>query len=76
MKRCHVEYSGYLACPHTAVGLHYSFGHPPTEGVSRGVIATAAPHKFPEAIEASGLSEGYVPPPEIAKLHSMETRYL
>ena len=74
MKRCHVEYSGYLACPHTAVGLHYSFGHPPTEGVSRGVIATAAPHKFPEAIEASGLSEGYVPPTEIAKLHSMETR--
>merc|ERR1712110_207743 len=73
MKRCHDEH-GYLPCPHTAIGLHYSFSNTPPEGVRRAVIATAAPHKFPEAIEASGI-RGYVAPPAIAQLHQLDTKY-
>ena len=36
------------------------------------VLATAAPDKFPEAVELAGIS--YQPKPSITKLLSMETR--
>ena len=38
------------------------------------VIATAAPHKFPEAIAAAGI-EGYTAPASVTKLAGMETKY-
>ena len=69
MKHCYDEYS-YLACPHTAIGLKYCFDNP---GVSRAVLATAAPHKFPEAIEASGITD-YLPPASISQLTAMPTK--
>ena len=56
------------------MGLHYSFENPADEDVARAIIATAAPHKFPEAIEAAGI-QGYTAPAAVTKLHSMETKY-
>ena len=73
VQKCHSKYN-YLPCPHTAVGLHYIFENPASEDVSRAVIATAAPHKFPEAIAAAGI-EGYTAPASVTKLAGMETKY-
>ena len=70
MKKCYDE-QNYLACPHTAVGLKYSYDRP---GIKRAIIATASPDKFPEAISASGVSD-YVAPSHISALHQMSTKY-
>ena len=72
MVRCREENSpGYTICPHTAVGVTYHFTNPAPE-VPQVVLATASPHKFPEAVKAAGLT--IQESPEIAGLFSLPTR--
>lgn len=53
MKRFETE-TGWLICPHTAVGTHVARYLPPTE-TATVVLATASPAKFPETVlEATG----------------------
>ena len=43
--------SGYLADPHTAIGVAAAIANPAGHGVPTVAMATAHPAKFPEAIE-------------------------
>jgi threonine synthase len=43
--------TGYLADPHTAIGIAAARAHPPAHGVPTVAMATAHPAKFPDAIE-------------------------
>lgn len=71
MVRCQEENSpGYTICPHTAVGVSYHFTNPAQ--VPQIVLATASPHKFPEAVKAAGITIQETP--EIAGLFSLPTR--
>ena len=71
MVRCEEENSpGYTICPHTAVGVSYHFTNPAQ--VPQIVLATASPHKFPEAVKAAGITIQETP--EIAGLFSLPTR--
>jgi threonine synthase len=55
--------SGYLADPHTAIGVAAAVANAPGHGVPTAVMATAHPAKFPEAIEhATGLRPALPPP--------------
>jgi threonine synthase len=45
------ETTGYLADPHTAVGIAAAEALPPARGVMTVAMATAHPAKFPDAIE-------------------------
>lgn len=45
--------SGYLADPHTAIGVAAARAEPVGEGVPMIAVATAHPAKFPDAIEAA-----------------------
>jgi threonine synthase len=48
--------AGYLADPHSAIGIAAARAHPPGPGVPMIAMATAHPAKFPEAMErATGL---------------------
>ena len=50
------QVSGYLADPHTAIGVAAAMANPPGHGAPTVAMATAHPAKFPEAIErATGL---------------------
>ncbi len=56
------DVSGYLADPHTAIGIAAARAHPPAHGVPTGAIATAHPAKFPDAIEqAIGIPQPRMP---------------
>ncbi|HME25627.1 MAG TPA: threonine synthase [Acetobacteraceae bacterium] len=58
---------GYLADPHTAIGIAAAAANPPAHGVQTTAMATAHPAKFPEAIErATGLHPAL--PPRLADL--------
>ena len=70
MKRVDEDNGGrYTICPHTAVGVAYYHQSRPRPSV---VLATAAPDKFPEAVQKAGIQ--VKTNPEIEKLFSMETR--
>ena len=70
MKRVDEDNGGqYTICPHTAVGVAYYYQSLPRPSV---VLATAAPDKFPEAVQKAGIQ--MKTNPEIEKLFSMETR--
>ena len=73
MVRCREENNspGYTICPHTAVGVAYHYANPPAQ-VPQVVLATASPHKFPEAVKAAGIT--IQESPEIAGLFSLPTR--
>jgi threonine synthase len=43
--------SGYLADPHSAIGIAAARAHPPAHGIPTVAMATAHPAKFPDAIE-------------------------
>ena len=45
------EVCGYLADPHTAIGIAAATANPPGHGVPTVAMATAHPAKFPDAIE-------------------------
>merc|ERR1719367_1841618 len=70
MKRVDEDNGGqYTICPHTAVGVTYYYQSLARPSV---VLATAAPDKFPEAVQKAGIQ--MKTNPEIEKLFSMETR--
>ncbi|WP_438382698.1 threonine synthase [Asaia sp. BMEF1] len=72
MKALH-DNSGYLADPHTAIGL--AAGREGQEpGIPMIVAATAHPAKFPDAVrKATGIDPAL--PPHLADLFSREERY-
>jgi threonine synthase len=73
MRRLHAA-SGYLADPHTAIGVAAARAHPPATGVATVAVATAHPAKFPDAVErAVGLRPPL--PPRLADLYDRIERY-
>ncbi len=51
--------TGWLICPHTAVGTHVARNTVADDGVTTVVLATASPAKFPETVrEATGRDAG------------------
>ena len=59
---------GYLADPHTAIGIAAAEANPPGHGVPTVAMATAHPAKFPEAIERV---TGHAPRPAAAARRSV-----
>ena len=74
IRRLHDE-CGYLADPHTAVGVAAARAHRPANpAVATVVAATAHPAKFPDAVEeATGIRPPL--PPRLADLYEREERY-
>ena len=72
MRRLHAA-TGYLADPHSAIGIAAARAHP-CKGVPMVAMATAAPAKFPEAVERA---TGLVPPlpPRLADLYERTERF-
>ncbi|MEJ0018064.1 MAG: threonine synthase [Acetobacteraceae bacterium] len=72
IKRLH-KATGYVADPHTAVGVAAARAHLPQHGVATVAVATAHPAKFPDAIEhAIGLRPPL--PPRLADLFERPER--
>jgi len=66
--------TGYLADPHTAVGIAAARAHPAGAGVPTIAMATAHPAKFPDAIEqAIGIRPPL--PPRLADLYERPEKY-
>jgi threonine synthase len=68
------ETAGYLADPHSAIGIAAARAHPAPPGVPVIAAATAHPAKFPDAVERA---TGFRPPlpPALADLYDREERY-
>jgi threonine synthase len=66
--------SGYVADPHTAVGIAAARAHPPADCVVTVAMATAHPAKFPEAVTRA---TGHAPPvpPRLAGLEGRAERF-
>jgi threonine synthase len=72
IRRLH-DASGYLADPHTAIGVAAARAYPCSHGVPTIAMATAHPAKFPEAMErATGLRPAL--PSRLADLFEREER--
>ena len=68
------ETCGYLADPHTAIGIAAARANRPAHGVTTVAMATAHPAKFPEAIErATGIHPAL--PPRLADLFDRPERF-
>ncbi|MDR3537291.1 MAG: threonine synthase [Acetobacteraceae bacterium] len=73
IRRLHAA-TGYLADPHTAIGVAAARARPPAQPVATVAMATAHPAKFPEAIaRATGLHPAL--PPRLAGLFEREERF-
>jgi len=73
IRRLHAE-AGYLADPHTAVGIAAARAVPAGPGIPVIAMATAHPAKFPEAIEhATGARPPL--PPRLASLYERPEKY-
>jgi threonine synthase len=73
IRRLHAE-SGYLADPHTAIGIAAARAHKPGQGIPTVAMATAHPAKFPDAMErATGVRPPL--PPRMADLFEREERF-
>ena len=70
------ETCGYLADPHTAIGIAAARANPPgTQASATIAMATAHPAKFPEAIErATGARPAL--PPRLADLFDRQERFV
>jgi threonine synthase len=66
--------TGYLADPHTAVGIAAAEAHPPGSGVMTVAMATAHPAKFPDVIERV-VHQRPVLPPRLADLLDRPERF-
>ena len=67
--------TGYLADPHTAIGVAAARAHPAAPCVSMVAMATAHPAKFPDAVErATGMRPAL--PPRLADLFDRPERYV
>jgi threonine synthase len=74
IRRLH-EACGYLADPHSAIGIAAARAMPPAHGVPTVAMATAHPAKFPDAIErAIGIRPRL--PPRLADLMTREERFV
>jgi threonine synthase len=74
IRRLHAA-SGYLADPHTAIGVAAARAHPCPHGVPTVAMATAHPAKFPDAIEqAIGIRPEL--PPRLADLMGRPERFV
>ena len=74
IRRLH-EACGYLADPHTAIGIAAARAHPPAPGMPMVAMATAHPAKFPDAMErAIGIRPPL--PPRLADLFEREERFV
>jgi threonine synthase len=74
IRRLH-EACGYLADPHSAIGIAAARAHPPAHGVPTVAMATAHPAKFPDAIEqAIGIRPAL--PPRLADLMVRPERFV
>ena len=73
IRRLHAA-SGYLADPHTAIGIAAARAHAPGQGIPTVAMATAHPAKFPDAMErATGIRPPL--PPRMADLYEREERF-
>src|SRR6185437_31325 len=73
IRRLHAA-SGYLADPHSAIGIAAARALPCGHGVPMVAVATAHPAKFPEAMaRATGVTPPL--PPRLADLYDREERY-
>jgi threonine synthase len=65
---------GYVADPHSAIGIAAARALPPPEAVPTVAMATAHPGKFPEAVARA---TGHAPPvpPRLAGLETREERF-
>ena len=73
IRRLHLA-TGYLADPHTAIGVAAARAHPPGHGIPTVAMATAHPAKFPDAMErATGVRPAL--PPRMADLFEREERF-
>ena len=74
IRRLH-EACGYLADPHTAIGIAAARAHPPAAGIPVIAMATAHPAKFPDAMEqAIGVRPAL--PPRMADLFERPERFV
>jgi threonine synthase len=69
------ESNGYLADPHTAIGVAAARALAPAQAVATVTVATAHPAKFPDAIEHA---VGWRPPlpPRLQDLYAQAERFL
>jgi threonine synthase len=73
IRRVHAA-AGYLADPHTAIGIAAARAHAAGGGVPMVAMATAHPAKFPDAMEqATGIRPPL--PPRLADLYERDERY-
>ncbi len=73
IRRLHAS-TGYLADPHTAIGIAAARAEPAGAGVATVAMATAHPAKFPDAMErATGQRPAL--PPRMADLFEREERF-
>jgi len=73
IRRIHAA-CGYLADPHTAIGVAAARAQPPCPGVPTVAMATAHPSKFPDAMErATGQRPAL--PPRLADLFERPERF-
>jgi threonine synthase len=74
IRRLHTA-TGYVADPHSAIGIAAARVEPPGPGVPTVAMATAHPAKFPDAIEqAIGVRPAL--PPRMADLFEREERFV
>jgi len=67
--------TGYLADPHSAIGIAAARAHPAGQGVPMVAMATAHPAKFPEAVaRATGVHPAL--PAGLADLFDRPERYV
>ncbi len=67
--------TGYIADPHSAIGIAAARALPPAQPVATVAVATAHPAKFPDAIEhAIGIRPPL--PPRLADLYERSERFL
>jgi threonine synthase len=73
IRRLHAA-TGYLADPHSIIGIAAARAHAPGQGIPTVAMATAHPAKFPDAMErATGVRPPL--PPRMADLFDREERF-
>ena len=73
IRRLHAA-SGYIADPHSAIGIAAARAHPCAHGLPVIAMATAHPAKFPAAIERA-IGRHPALPPRLSDLHEREERF-
>jgi threonine synthase len=74
IRRLHAA-TGYLADPHTAIGIAAARREAPAAGIPTVAMATAHPAKFPDAMERA-IGQRPALPPRLADLFEREERFV